>query len=202
MALDREWPSWHPRQELKADQLLGLEDYLLARAKLIDEEAYGVDHFNWRAGLAIEKSEGEEGLYRVSVSGLLRGVTPAGDLVEVRGETQLSGLTPTLNLQRRDDLDLWIEVNPRRVAEEDGPPKFVLHAEWQAAENREGGSESLTLQKGGHWLYLGRYHPSSTRHHGCVLPDGAPQGRLNREKTPAGGRGLTPFHPRGKLGNG
>src|SRR5262245_20857991 len=86
MRLDRQWPSWHPNEELKADQLLGLEDFLLARAVLADEEAHGVDLFDWRSDLQIAWFE--DGL-QTSVK-RLRGVTPAGEPVCVTTDEQLS----------------------------------------------------------------------------------------------------------------
>jgi hypothetical protein len=150
---DREWPAWHPNSEVRAQHLLGLEDFLLARAGLADEDAHGVEDLDWRTGVAFEDT-GESLVVRVKG---LRGVTPAGEPVDVPPDPPLAAAVPGDRGRSSEAVvDLWVEVNVRRPASEDAeapdPPKLALRVDSVTLD------VSHPLSPGeAHSLYLGRY---------------------------------------------
>lgn len=168
MRLDRKWPAWHPEQELKAEQLLGLEDYLVARTALfIDDNAHGVDLFNWRQNVTLDVAN--DGV-RVGVS-RLQGITPAGEPVCLTSSEVLSAVVPLVvesgsvgappTISHNHVLDLWIIVNPAAVKTADVfatdedvlPVKLALHVELVLKNE----TEAINPAGQHHHLYLGRY---------------------------------------------
>ena len=53
------WPAWFPGLPLKSQHLLGLEDYLLTRAKLEAPDT-GLESFDWVSNLEFKSSESAE----------------------------------------------------------------------------------------------------------------------------------------------
>jgi len=163
---DRPWPAWHPLTEVKADHLLGLEDYLLARTALADEHAHGVDLFNWASSVVFESASP---LLTVRIS-RLRGATPVGEPIYLRSDEPLAA---TLELKpeprrpgqatappaREAILDLWVEVNRRAgeagASKDSLPAKFVLVVEQVMVGPHEPLMPAAVSNE--HRLYLGRY---------------------------------------------
>jgi len=82
-----EWPAWHALQELTAEKLLALEDYLPSRSALADDGLHGVDYFDGQSGL--EFTQTGEGLsIRLR---RVQGITPAGDPVRLRLSARTRG---------------------------------------------------------------------------------------------------------------
>ncbi len=98
---DHSWPRWLPGQELKASDLLGLEDYLLARSRILDEGAHGIESFDWENGMRVTEQNGA----RFLEIGKVSGVTPAGEPI-VCEPSQLRAL-----LQNVPEHDIWISVS-------------------------------------------------------------------------------------------
>src|SRR5947209_4811692 len=104
------WPSWHPDQELKADHLLGLEDYLLTRVLMVDEGAWGIDSFeDYKQSLKVEESA--SGL--TIKARLLRGVTTRGEHVWLWSEDEWLETNLETTASGDFELDLWVVVNSR-----------------------------------------------------------------------------------------
>jgi hypothetical protein len=192
---DRQWPPWHPDQELRAQHLLGLEDYLLSRAALADGLAHGVERFDWRRGIALID---REGTLTISLSGLV-GVTPAQEPVWIGAEPLETVVSLALSdRQRPIAFDVWVDINPRRpgaapapgepssqqerpIAGPD-PAKLVLAGALVVNEDTTPEIEPGTRP---HSLYVGRYrwdadaathelvHPPLVRRLGSLAPHDA-----------------------------
>jgi hypothetical protein len=105
------WPGWHPGQELKAAHLLGLEDYVLTRAAILDERCDGVDHLDLDVSLRVHLAG------KITTVELrdVRGVTPGGYPVEVEADEVL-----VEQLDSGGDnatFDAAVEVNPAEETE-------------------------------------------------------------------------------------
>jgi hypothetical protein len=151
------WPAWHSDNPLKADHLLGLEDYLLARAQIIDEGAWGVDAIaDWEESIRldwIDPPDGEPAIARrvIRVTSL-RGVTRGGHpivLDESRGNLEREIHDEVVAEQ---NFDLAINVNSREA----GTPKLTLLLS-VPEDGVEGIAEDFHEPQ---CLYLGRYRIS------------------------------------------
>jgi hypothetical protein len=144
MTMIDEWPSWHPDQELKAEHLLALEDYLLTRIFILEEGAYGIESLDdWKQSIQIEESGG---VLTVKV-GQLRGITQDGAHVWLWNPKEWLETSLDASGEDNTDLDLWIVVNSRIK----DAPKLTLRAEVanhaQAVKSGDPPGD----------LYLGRY---------------------------------------------
>jgi hypothetical protein len=146
------WPAWHPEQELKADHLLALEDYLLTRVLLADDGAWGVESLDdWRHCIQAEAS-GDGMCLAVKVR-RVRGVTPGGNHVWLYSDADwLEAVVERVD--QAGGFDLWILVNSR----ERGAPKLSLQPAW--VPSGELGSPVYAYDKPDA-LYLGRYRVPS-----------------------------------------
>ena len=92
--MSRYWPNWRPESELRAIDLAGLEDYLLARSDLAEGNLHGLESFDYSQHLRLERQPGAVVLRVIQVSG----VTPSGQPVIVGADdecsTQFAGLVP------------------------------------------------------------------------------------------------------------
>jgi hypothetical protein len=70
------WPNWTPGQELRAEHLFALEDYLLTRASFVDEAASGLDSYDVQSTRVEPDDRG-----KVLIAGPVRGVTAGGQPV-------------------------------------------------------------------------------------------------------------------------
>jgi hypothetical protein len=116
---DRRWPAWHPQHELGANDLLGLEQYLLARGNLAEEDACGVSMLSWPHSLQMTWAADHLAI----TAGRLKGVTPAGDpvVVEAALSTRLGGFdNQTVEALRQAEIDIWVDVNARATTADDG----------------------------------------------------------------------------------
>lgn len=140
----RPWPSWHPDQELKADHLLGLEDYLLARVLMVDEGAFGVDLKDWKASLQIMKSESG---FTIKVH-RLRGSTRAGQPIWLQTDDLLE---TNIEGPSRGDIafDLWVVIN--------NPSKDAAKLTLRANPVPTADFPPVKPAKNPDTLYLGRY---------------------------------------------
>ena len=108
----KSWPSWHPGQELKAEHLIGLEDFLLARSSIAETFWHGLEFFEVGTSL---RARNEGGTLFVEAS-WLRGVTPGGHPVVLGHDDKLSG-TVSLGGANSVVIDAAIVVNPREQSE-------------------------------------------------------------------------------------
>ena len=136
------WPAWHPGDILRAEDLLGLEDYLLTRSgiaqKIAGVESLDADSIRLAA---------EDGRLHFSVGGV-RGVTPHGQPVVL---TEGSGLRYKLGgADGARFFDLSVRVNVRGNAQGDRPRKLTLSV-------GPLGEEDAPYGGGPEELYLGRY---------------------------------------------
>src|ERR1017187_7299425 len=143
------WPSWHPDQELKAEHLIALEDYVLTRVALLDEGAYGVESFDdWSRSIKLEETT--VGL-TIKVFGPLRGITPAGQHVWLWSDSEwLETIVETTGDSGSVEFDLWIVVNSRTS----GSTKLPLRA--AAVQNPKQADPIFSVDTPGE-LYVGRY---------------------------------------------
>jgi hypothetical protein len=110
------WPAWHANNELKDEHLLGLEDYVLSRTHILDEQAFGIDYIeDWEKSIQFAWEE-KEGVISV---GNVRGVTPGGQPVWL-GQNEQDRLPPRRmvgttdhSLQGGVEIAIWIDVNSR-----------------------------------------------------------------------------------------
>lgn len=139
------WPAWHPELELKAEHLLGLEDYLIERSRILDEGAHGIDWTkNWDQLVEFNSQPGE---LQVKVSGV-RGVTPAGQPVSL---DLLEATIPDADKEfiPASSIDLFVEVNGSSSTEaSDNNPKMRIRADLAV-------SESFSFRP--NCLHLGRF---------------------------------------------
>lgn len=103
------WPGWYPGKPLKAQDLLGLEDFLLARSRL-SLDYTGVFSFDYRTGL----TSSCEGDWLITVQNV-SGFTEAGQPVEI-SHSGLQFRVP-LDYDPSIDLDLSVVVNPKPLRE-------------------------------------------------------------------------------------
>src|SRR5437660_1694392 len=140
------WPAWHRDQELKAEHLLGLEDYLLTRVLIVDEFAFGIDFIDFSNSLVLAAQDAN---FTISATNL-RGATPAGQPVHLSSAQSIS---MTFQSPADCELDLWIEVNHHSEDE-----KLVLQV-----DICQSGSQPLPAeQEHPEHLYLGRYRMAAT----------------------------------------
>ncbi|MFN7916977.1 MAG: hypothetical protein U0Q55_16660 [Vicinamibacterales bacterium] len=185
--VDRPWPEWHPQKELRAQDLLGLEDFLLARCASADDGAFGVESLNLKTSFTTEPMNAS---CRLAVC-RLKGVTPAGEPVWLRTEEMLDIVVALPVDPRRPAadrvtiLDLWVDVNPRREGDGDKtdmPPKLRLRG--VTREDAAAPQPPSLDPDQVHSLYLGRYVLSSqggldlalrppVRHLGAIEPHNA-----------------------------
>lgn len=135
------WPAWYPGKLLSADDLLGLEDYLLARSN-VTQRATGVESM----GTDSVRPAVREGRLRLSV-GDLRGITPRGQPVVLDGDAVLCDAGGERDARL---FDISVCVNARGSSHGDGPRKLTPSVNAVAGEDEPfaGGFEEL---------YLGRY---------------------------------------------
>lgn len=146
------WPAWHPDQELKAEDLCSLEDYVMTRIQLADESAWGVESLDsWEESIKVEKSS-HGLLIRVRQ---VRGITPGGDHVWLFAEDESIETTVETQSTEASEFDLWVVVNDRGKTS----PKFSLRAiALMTTEDADPVSNFRTP----HNLYLGRYRQDGT----------------------------------------
>jgi hypothetical protein len=143
------WPSWHPGRILRAEELRGLEDYLLWRSRFI-EDVHGVDDFNIE-NLSLLTQDGVE---KVSVKGALKGITPKGQPVVLTVQEKLEANIPAASAQTLM-LDIYVRVNDADDAtskSEFPPPKLTLRID-EISDNRF----ELAPDPDPDRLFLGRY---------------------------------------------
>ncbi len=134
------WPAWFPGLPLKSQHLLGLEDYLLSRAKLEAPDT-GLESFDWISSLKSESSEIGWQLSVLSATGL----TNAGQPVKV---TPSDRLTRTLPETKYGPIDIYVAVNEGSNAVEPSSKlslEVATVTEGEASKNRS------------NWLHLGCY---------------------------------------------
>jgi hypothetical protein len=103
----KSWPAWRPGMELKAEHLLGLEDFLLARSNLLEERAHGLDFFDRESSLAV-RTDGETTQVEATT---LRGVTPGGHPVMLDPEERILAALPEGEPGTPPVFDASIELN-------------------------------------------------------------------------------------------
>ena len=143
------WPAWHAGNQLHADDLLALEDYLLTRVHLAEDGAAGVDGVaNWTESIRQELVEGK----RILKVGGVEGVTPAGQPVHLSAEDPL--ICPSWDgdeLNPGDLFDLGIRVNSR---EKDAAKLTLIARPMQSTSER---ADIPSDFYNANTLYLGRY---------------------------------------------
>jgi len=154
--MSRAWPTWQPGGELRAEDLLGLEDYLLSR-HLFNGNDWGVDKIA-QDSVVITVEENTATVTVNAVRGLTRGGQPV--IVE-------SSIPQTFDIKLASnntlDVDVALQINEPTVESKSEMPiengrvrhldsKITLHVESDCnAEQRQ----SLQVRKNG--LYLGSY---------------------------------------------
>jgi hypothetical protein len=105
------WPHWYPGKPLTAQDLLGLENYLLARTAVVDC-GYGIVDFDFYS-IGIKPGDGTHS--GISVSSL-KGITPGGLPVIVgEGDDSLEATTD-LRIDAGARLNLSITVDAGSAA--------------------------------------------------------------------------------------
>lgn len=144
-------PNWKPQQELKADHLHGLEDYLLSRALLGPSLAPGVEKIDPRL-IRIGEPNGDAQVAPIWIAGVL-GMTPAGHPVVIDGAAGQELVTGTFQVGAAAAsaiVDLFVRVN-----HPDRNDKYWLDA--QVVDMRVPPSNDPQS------LYLGRYQWTPTK---------------------------------------
>jgi hypothetical protein len=106
------WPVWKRGNVLKAEHLLGAEDYLLARWALAADPAPGVDQFHPTEGVAVAVAPGKLVVTLSAVSGL----TTGGQPVVVEPSDPLPGEIPIAEARAEVLFDLAVAVNAEGAA--------------------------------------------------------------------------------------
>jgi hypothetical protein len=141
----RNWPNWRPESELRATDLAGLEDYVLRRSDFVEEGLHGVDSFNYRVSLRLERDAGSALLKLDQVAG----VTPSGQPVLVGLEDECFQLID--NPGQEPTLDVFVRVSD--VSKDARASKLWLVAE----PTSRGADAAVSPGKFPDRLFLGRY---------------------------------------------
>jgi hypothetical protein len=138
------WPNWRPETELRARDLAGLEDYLLARGAIADDFLHGVESLNYRAALRLERNGGPSKVLLQQVMG----VTPNGQPIIVEPADGCYAEIPDAGQGRT--LDLFIQV--AEVA-----PEARAQKQWLVIEPVPESGQPIGPGEHPGRLYLGRY---------------------------------------------
>jgi len=103
----KRWPTWYPGKPLTAQDLIGLEEYLLSRSS-IHHHGYGVVDFDY---YSISVKQTTAASFSVVVSEL-RGITPSGQPVIVSAGVNSIECVTDISLADGVHVDLAVRVNP------------------------------------------------------------------------------------------
>lgn len=145
------WPKWYAGQQLRSDDLKGLEDYLISQRMVSDLFAkdHGIVSMDLDRSLSFSKQNGK---IKFAIENV-RGLTPSGCPVLVT--EAISSIEQDCEESKPDEYDLWIALDDCGDESIDKSDKRTLVAEQIRTENHP--VPDLKARK----LYIGRYLTSS-----------------------------------------